>query len=188
MLLAGFATMSLAVWPALLAQNFSHHDRLAADWTNLFEHCRTSIEMNVPLVSTAGQIDGSGDPILGSPEAGVTTLSYTNGWFEARHQEHGEGAALRSTCSIALRDESKLLDTDELATVLFAFIRLRQQLLEAGSHEFKDLGILQPATTAAFALRDKNSRGCSTNAYISIDALAQVFSNTVGEQTTPCAE
>jgi hypothetical protein len=52
--LASFVVVSLVIWPILWRFDQTHLDRLGAEWTSLFELCRTSVELDVPL-ATASQ-------------------------------------------------------------------------------------------------------------------------------------
>jgi hypothetical protein len=103
------------------------------------------------------------------------------GRFAAREETSGVAANYRRSCSVELVDENVLLDKDEIAVLLLAFVDLREQLTATGQHEFRDIAPLSPMTMLSFGLRDGNAAGCSTIAYIAVELATRHYNATVGE-------
>lgn len=184
--LASFVVVSLLIWPVLWRADKTHLDQLGAEWTRLFELCRTSVELDVPLMTASSGSFGRGMTIQTVASEGKTTISF-DGWFAAQEEAHGDGKNFRRGCSVILADEKRLLDKDEIATLMLAFVELREQLAAAGTHLFVETAPVQPSTMLAFSLRDGNAAGCSTIAYISMDVSTRRFITEIGEQSIrPC--
>lgn len=183
--LASFVAVSLIIWPILWRLNQTHLDRVSAEWASLFEICRTSVELDIPLM-TAGMNSIVGGSLISrtARNEGSPIFTLEGGRFAAREETSGDAANYRRSCSIELTDDSIPLDKDEIAALLTAFIDLREQLYEAGKHEFRDMDLLPPLTALAFGLRDGNAGGCSTIAYIAVDLATRHANTTIGEQAT----
>ena len=178
--LASFVAVSALIWPTLWYFDRTHLDRLTAEWSNAFEMCRTSVELDYPLSEVGLQSIFSNATFLSTFTTGAR--------FVVHEDTFGEGPNFRRSCKVELADESIPLDKDEMAAVLLSFIELREQLFASGKHVFMDIQPLPPYTMPAFELRDGNVAGCATSAYININVQMRTFTSVIGERTTsPCS-
>lgn len=186
MLLAGFAVTAAVLTAVFTYQSVNHRQQLVGEWSELFQRCRTSIELRVPVMATAlTPVQGNGNPTI-RVEQGSTLLAYGGSRFAILDQQSGAGDALRHTCQVVLADWSLPLDEDEIAALLLAFITTREHLQAAGTHQFRQTDLLPPTTMMSFGLRDRNPAGCTTIAYVLVETATRTFSTAIGEQDGPC--
>lgn len=159
---------------------------LVADFDNLFERCRISIESSAPFDAT--EMEKTKVQDRHERDWGITSEQV--GWslkpsilYVVSTSWTSRDGPTRHLCEIYLKDPERILTASEQGLLLRSFFVFQTRLIGAGNHDVdRDLSPIPPALNAAFLLSERNPRGCSVNNTIALSPDGSYFSAGSGEQ------
>lgn len=178
----------LAIGAALLAGSdpTAQAEKQAEKFREALAGCRVAIE-------TATPFDGTGYEPMVVPLHEIAENSIDIAFWRIPDStlyvddqtRSGAGGRVSSLCQIRRDGDAADLSVPEQAFIARAFMLERASLVAKGTHEFRDIGDLYPAVSAAFGTVGRNARGCSVIVMMMFTPNGEVFSAFAGEQAEP---
>lgn len=185
LLVFSFGAVSALLLAVLLVRPRSTSENVVAEWFQLAERCRVSIESGEPL-DTRNLLPTT---LSNLPDLSGTASDRFRAWapisgrFAIREGENGPMERSWRFCRVELRNDRLPLQRSEIAAIYLAFLDQRTQLLIDGDHEPWDPTPLYKLVSLGFRPLEESPAGCRVLTALFSD-MSGIFDSVSAEQTT----
>lgn len=187
LLLFSFSFVCALLLTALFARTRPDQENLVAEWFQLWDRCRLTIESGAPLDTrhlVPTMLSNLPDLTDDTPDR-FSAWAPLNGRFAIRSGETGPPERPWRSCNVELRDDKVPLRRSEIAAIYLAFLDQRTQLLIGGEHEAWDPSPLYGMVSLGFRPLRAGPAGCPViNALFS--DMGNTFYSVSGDQSLHC--
>ena len=161
LMLTSFTLVFALIWAGMMTYAHGLETRIARDWMDLVERCRTAIEAGIPL-DTAGlepaQIISM--PPSSRPTLHARLLSHPGGRYVIEEEEFAAGDGVERSCRVAISDYRIGPTKREAAVLYYDFLQLMTGLLIAETH-WQTVALPIPKLAfRTFEPREQRYEGC----------------------------
>lgn len=167
LMLTSFALVFALIWAGMMTYAHGLETRIARDWMDLVERCRTAIETGIPL-DTAGLEPAQ---IISMPPSSRPTLhkrllSHPGGRYVIEEEEFAAGDGVERSCRVAISDYRIGPTKREAAVLYYDFLQLMTGLLIAETHWQAEILPIPQMALRAFEPRAPKNEGCMVKSVV----------------------